>query len=74
MGNCGSTTVTNQPRDDLDDSNYSPLTEEEINKRIVASERTETAKFLVDNKDKKKGSYDMRFAYVSQKGYYPNRE
>ena len=75
MGNCGSTSVDHQPQNAHSaNDNYSPLTEDEIKKRIDASEKTEVAKFLVDNNNPDAGSFSFRFAFVSQKGYYPNRE
>ena len=75
MGNCGSTSVDHHPNNaQSHKDNYSPLSEEEIKKRIDASAKTEVAKFLVDNKDPGKGGFTYRYAYVSQKGYYPNRK
>ena len=72
MGNCGSNPVTTDNTPDYD--NPQPLSEEEIMKRIVASEASQVLKYDENPSDVGKGSYEIRFAFVSQKGYYPNGE
>ena len=51
-------------------SSAGPLSEDEILKRIVMSNATSTKKFAGGIMEK--DSYTMRYAFVSQKGYYPN--
>ncbi len=69
---CGSSTVPTLPSiPSANGDNYSPLSEEEILKRIVDSKQDEVLKFDASRK-KGDGNFEVRYAFVSQKGYYPN--
>ena len=72
MGNCGSDPVSSDSVPEY--GNPSPLSEEEIMKRIVASEKAQIIKYEESPGRGNKGSYEIKFGYVSQKGYYPNGE
>lgn len=72
MGNCGSNPVQSNPSTPPDYDNYSPLSEEEIMKRIVSSDQSKVLSYEAEPGSPAKGGYDIRYAYVSQKGYYPN--
>jgi len=47
-----------------EDAEYNPLTEEEVNARIVCSTKADLFP-LGDSK------FTLRYAYLSQRGYYP---
>ena len=75
MGNCGSNPVQSDSSSSPPDyDNYSPLSEEEIMKRIVSSESSKVLTYESEPGKPEAGTFDIRYAYVSQKGYYPNGE
>ena len=49
---------------DDEEEDYNPLTQEEVNARIVCSKEAETFKLG-------KSPITLRYAYLSQRGYYP---
>ena len=49
--------------------NTGPLTEEEIQRRIVCSDKVIEKEMTCED-----GTFGMKIAYLSQKGYYPNGE
>jgi len=73
MGGCGSKAKEDDPaagnqngeQEAEDDQDYNPLTEDEVNARIVCSNKAELFKLG------KKSGITLRFAYLSQRGYYP---
>ena len=54
----------NEDHLDGDDEHYNPLTEDEVNARIVCSTKAET--FTLGG-----SGITLRYAYLSQRGYYP---
>jgi len=70
--NNSSTLPTNSP-DSFDggiNRGSGPLTDEEIQRRIVCSDSVVDKRIDVEGG----GTYSMKIAYLSQKGYYPNGE
>ena len=72
MGTCSSSKVEeSNPKQDMRrySNRPSPLTEEDIKSRIVASEQTEIMKGI---RGENGCTFDISYAYLSQRGYYPH--
>ena len=74
MGNCGSSNEKKAAPflEPYNNGHNSPLTEEEIQRRKNEG-ITSVKRIKVKGVDRSgRGYYDLKYAYVSQKGYYPS--